>query len=88
MFEHQWATNCRDEDIIQRDLENERRKIDDARRCVDEKAQQLKSLSQQSALIAGFSMVVLVEGDKSCAHPLIYGIFTILASSVAGLMLT
>ena len=56
-----WETKCRQEDMQQRALENERRAIDDARRAVDEKAQQLKSLSHQSALIAGFSMVVIVE---------------------------
>jgi Mediator of CRAC channel activity. len=56
-----WETKCRQEDMQQRALENERRAIDDARRAVDEKAQQLKSLSNQSALIAGFTMVVIVE---------------------------
>ena len=34
-----------------------------ARRAVDEKAQQLKVLANQSALVAGFSMVVLVESN-------------------------
>jgi len=56
-----WETTCRQEDMQQRALENERRAIDDARRAVDEKAQQLKSLSHQSALIAGFCMILLVE---------------------------
>lgn len=56
-----WQTKCREEDLKQRALENERRAIDDARRLVDEKAQQLKSLAHQSALIGGFCMVSLVE---------------------------
>jgi calcium release-activated calcium channel protein 1 len=56
-----WQAKCREEDLIQRALENERRAIDDARRLVDEKAQQLKTLANQSALIAGFCMVSLVE---------------------------
>lgn len=61
MAEVAWQNKCRQEDLAQRELENERRAIDDARRSVDEKAQQLKAISHQSALIAGFSMVVLVE---------------------------
>ena len=47
----------------QRALENERHAIDDARRAVDEKAQQLQVLANQGALFAGFSMVVLVESS-------------------------
>ena len=56
-----WQAKCREEDLKQRALENERRAIDDARRLVDEKAQQLKTLAHQSALIAGFCMISLVE---------------------------
>lgn len=56
-----WEVKCREEDMKQRALENERKAIDDTRRAVDEKAQQLKTLSHQSALIAGFSMIALVE---------------------------
>jgi calcium release-activated calcium channel protein 1 len=56
-----WQLKCREEDLKQRALENERRAIDDTRRLVDEKAQQLKSLAHQSALVAGFSMIILVE---------------------------
>lgn len=58
-----WEMKCREEDLKQRALENERRSIDDARRSVDEKAEQLKALGQQSALIAGFAMVVMVEAS-------------------------
>mmetsp|Transcript_25599 Transcript_25599/g.76864 ORF Transcript_25599/g.76864 Transcript_25599/m.76864 type:complete len:94 (+) Transcript_25599:164-445(+) len=42
-------------------VDNERRCVDDARRNVDEKAEQLKAVSHLSALIAGFAMVVMVE---------------------------
>mmetsp|Transcript_25355 Transcript_25355/g.31242 ORF Transcript_25355/g.31242 Transcript_25355/m.31242 type:complete len:207 (+) Transcript_25355:172-792(+) len=56
-----WQNKCREEDMTQRALENERRAIDDTRRLVDEKAQQLKSLAHQSALVAGFCMISLVE---------------------------
>jgi len=41
--------------------DNERRLIDNTRRLVDEKTQQLTAISHLSALVAGFSMVVLVE---------------------------
>lgn len=63
MADMAWEQKCRGEDMKQRALENERHAIDDARRCVDEKAEQLKVLANQSALFAGFSMVVLVESS-------------------------
>ena len=63
MADMAWEVKCREEDMKQRALENERHAIDDARRSVDEKAQQLKVLANQSALIAGFSMVALVESN-------------------------
>ena len=52
-----WEAKCREEDMKQRALENERHAIDDARRSVDIKAEQLKVLANQSALFAGFSMI-------------------------------
>ena len=63
MADMAWEVRCREEDMKQRALENERHAIDDARRSVDEKAEQLKVLANQSALFAGFSMVVLVESN-------------------------
>ena len=63
MADMAWEVKCREEDMKQRALENERHAIDDARRSVDEKAEQLKVLANQSALFAGFSMVVLVESS-------------------------
>jgi hypothetical protein len=84
-----WETKCRQEDMQQRALENERRAIDDARRAVDEKAQQLKSLSHQSALIAGFSMVVIVEIEiPKTLHPIILVSFGCTTALVVSLMLT
>ena len=55
-----WEVKCREEDMKQRAYENERRKMQDVRRAVDEKGQQLKAVSNLSALIAGFAMVVMV----------------------------
>jgi len=52
-----WQAKCREEDMKQRALENERHAISDARRSVDEKAQQLQVMANQSALFAGFSMI-------------------------------
>ena len=52
---------CREEELRHRDKVNARRLIDDVRRRVDEKTAQLQAISQLSALIAGFSMMVLVE---------------------------
>ena len=59
----QYAKDCRGEDVAHRMQvgEVERRRVDNARRNVDEKAAQLKSISHLSALIAGFSMVTMVE---------------------------
>ena len=69
-----WQMKCREEDLKQRALENERRAIDDARRSVDEKAEQLKALGSQSALIAGFSFVGIVEASiPEGLPPLILG---------------
>lgn len=64
---------------IWRDEDNERRLIDNTRRLVDEKTQQLAAVSQLSALVAGFSMVVLVELNYApdCPDILLafYGLF-------------
>ena len=53
-----WEMKCREEDLAYRAIENERRQVDNARRAVNEKAEQLKAISGLSALIAGFSIVV------------------------------
>lgn len=37
-----WEVKCREEDLAYRAIETERRLIDDARRAVNEKAEQLK----------------------------------------------
>jgi hypothetical protein len=79
---------CREEDMKQRKLENERHAIEDARRSVDEKAQQLKVLANQSALFAGFSMVVLVETTiPTNVNVILLTIFGGTTATVIGLML-
>lgn len=84
-----WERQRREEDMIQRRLENKRREIEDARRLIDEKANQLKCVANQSALIAGFSMIVLVEGSKdNVGQGGVLILFGIVSSLVVGLMLT
>ena len=63
-----WSVKCRQEDMRQRAINNERRLIDDARRSVDVHAEQLKAVSHLSALIAGFAMVVMVS-DPGVRRP-------------------
>lgn len=88
MADMAWEVKCREEDMKQRALENERRAIDDSRRSVDEKAQQLKAVSHQSALIAGFSMIVLVEIEiPADLHPVLLVTFGMTTASVVSLML-
>ena len=88
MADMAWEVKCREEDMKQLALENERRAIDDTRRSVDEKAQQLQTISHQSALIAGFSMVVLVEAQiPPDLNPVLLVTFGCTASSVVSLML-
>ena len=65
MADMAWEMKCREEDMKQRALENERRAIDDARRLVDEKVRQLGSVANTSALLAGFSMMVLVNVNNN-----------------------
>ena len=88
MADMTWEIKCREEDMKQRALENERRAIDDARRSVDEKAQQLKALAHQAALIAGFSMVVMVEIQiPDDIHPALLVIFGCTTALVVAMML-
>ena len=73
----------RKEDLIQRKYVNQRMLIDDARRLVDKKSEQLKSIAEIAALIGGFAMVVLVEtsiDDTKTSSTLlfIFGLFTAL----------
>jgi len=56
-----WEVRCREEDMRQRSIDNIRRQIDDCRRAMDEKCQLLTVVSNLSALIAGFAMVVMIE---------------------------
>lgn len=50
------ASRWREEDIKQRNMEN-------VRRDIDEKVEQLRSISSLAALIAGFDIIVLIELD-------------------------
>lgn len=61
--DHAWLQQCRKQDLRHREIEIAWRTIDDARRLVDKKTQQLEAVLTLSALIAGFSMVVLVESQ-------------------------
>ena len=88
MADMAWEVKCREEDMKQRALENERHAIDDARRGVDEKAEQLKVLANQSALFAGFSMVVLVESNvHEGIHWILLTVFGGTTACVIALML-
>lgn len=88
MADMAWEVKCREEDMKQRTLENTRHAIDDARRAVDEKAAQLKVLANQSALIAGFSMVAFVEINiASSVNGVVLTLFGATVSSVIALML-
>ena len=88
MADMAWEVKCREEDMKQRTLENTRHAIDDARRAVDEKAQQLRVLANQSALIAGFSMVAFVEINISPnVNGVLLTLFGATVSSVIALML-
>ena len=81
MADMAWEMQCRQEDMRQR-------AIDDARRAVDEKAEQLKAISHQSALIAGFAMVVMVEASLTPdLHPVLLVLFGATSAATVGLML-
>lgn len=85
-----WEAKCREEDLAYRALEQERRAIDDARRAVDEKTQQLKAIANQSALIAGFSIVAVFTDNNipKDLHPALVIIFPINGALVAACNLT
>lgn len=82
-----WAHTCRAQDMAHRKIENRRRAIDDARRILDNKVQQLKAISHLAALVAGFCMVVLVEAQVDENAPSwLKAAFGLSAASVIGLM--
>jgi hypothetical protein len=56
-----WKVQVRSEDMKYRELLNTRRAIDDERRAVDEKVEQLKALAEISMIIAGFTISALCE---------------------------
>jgi hypothetical protein len=85
-----WEAKCREEDLAYRALEQDRRAIDDARRKVDEKTQQLKAIANQSALIAGFSIVAVFTDNNipENLHPVLVIIFPINGALVVACNLT
>eukprot|EP00602_Paraphysomonas_sp_CaronLab_P008434 CAMPEP_0185027958 /NCGR_PEP_ID=MMETSP1103-20130426/13340_1 /TAXON_ID=36769 /ORGANISM="Paraphysomonas bandaiensis, Strain Caron Lab Isolate" /LENGTH=245 /DNA_ID=CAMNT_0027562171 /DNA_START=121 /DNA_END=858 /DNA_ORIENTATION=+ len=56
-----WRHQLRADDMQYRALVNERRCIDDARRTIDEKSEQLKAIAEISTIIAGFTISSLCE---------------------------
>lgn len=56
-----WKIQTREEDLNYREELHQRRKIEDARRSVDEKMEQLKALAEISMIIAGFTISALCE---------------------------
>jgi hypothetical protein len=50
-----WKVQVRSEDMKYRELLNTRRAIDDERRAVDEKVEQLKALAEISMIIARYT---------------------------------
>lgn len=79
----------RQEDVAQREYENTRRDLHDARRAVDKRTEQLKAISSLAALFAGFSMVVLVESnvDADVLPQLLMAAFGGVTAIAAGAML-
>ncbi len=57
----QWRRENREEDMKNRGLWDRRREIDDARRFVDEKAEQLKAVGELGTMMAFFSISALCE---------------------------
>lgn len=49
----EWKRQLRENDMEYRKIINERRIVDDARRKVDEKTEQLKAIAEISTIIAG-----------------------------------
>lgn len=78
------ALSWRDEDLRHRALENRRREIDDTRRAVDEKAEQLKAISNLSALIAGFAMVA--QTNLGIPSDIEFGVLCLFGFSVASVV--
>eukprot|EP00850_Spirogloea_muscicola_P001746 SM000006S19511 [mRNA] locus=s6:1207303:1210332:+ [translate_table: standard] len=86
--ERQW----RAEDVEQRHVENARyvwsRFVEKNRRDVEEKSEQLKAISNVSALFAGFAVVTLTQFNfqYSDTHLYLVAIYGILTATTVGLM--
>ena len=82
------ALEWRQQDMEQRARDNAHRRLQVLWRSVDLKVQQLKAISNLSALIAGFSMVVLVEAQIPAQTPeVLVGAFGIVTAVVVSMML-
>mmetsp|Transcript_21616 Transcript_21616/g.27635 ORF Transcript_21616/g.27635 Transcript_21616/m.27635 type:complete len:283 (-) Transcript_21616:255-1103(-) len=75
------ASRWREEDLIQRTLENTRRDI-------DEKTEQLRSISSLAALVAGFDVVVLIELDIPNGTPEVLLAFLGLTSALTVVLMS
>lgn len=82
------ALQWRQEDMEQRARDNAHRRLEVLWRAVDLKVQQLKAISNLSALIAGFSMVVLVEASiPATTHEALIALFGCTTAVVVSMML-
>lgn len=67
--DHSIALSSREQDVLYRQILEDRFHMSEARRQVDEKSQQLKCIAHLSALIGGFSTVMLVEVSIVSTQP-------------------
>lgn len=67
--DHSIAISSREQDVLYRQILEDRFHMSEARRQVDEKSQQLKCIAHLSALIGGFSTVMLVEVSITSNQP-------------------
>lgn len=88
LYQHEVEKQRWQAEMVHRSREARWRRLDELRRSVDERVEQLKALSEISALIAGFAMVTMVE--VTIPQDLSTGILIstgVVASGVIGCML-
>ena len=85
---HELSLQHRKEDMYFRHQEIEQRNLINRRREIDEKIEQLKNIANISALIAGFSMILLVEMqfDESKSPEWLLSLYALATSLSACLM--
>ena len=89
----EWRIKHREADMAYRGIQTTRRNIDDARRLMDEKAEQLKAVGQLATMMAFFavsafceiripeeteSIVILIFGLLSAVVVSMFAVYTIL----------